>query len=278
MRARRSISSVYEIRPLTGVGWDELATGFNAGFADYVVPMTIDAAGLEAMQRRRGYVASASFGAFEGTRLVGFVLTCIDGDLAYNSGTGIVPEHRRGGLARRLLDEVVSRLEARRYVLEVIETNAWARALYRHTGFVESRGLQSWMLPHPTARHPAAAPVPEAPDLDLDALVREADAEPSWQNSLAAVRRATEPYVVLGDETAAAVVFPASADVPFFCVRRDARRRGHGRKLLLAAAQRTTRPLRVVNVDERARGIASFLEAIGATRWIRQVEMVRELR
>jgi ribosomal protein S18 acetylase RimI-like enzyme len=264
---------VSDIRPLTGIGWEALATAFNAAFADYVLPMKIDAVGLEAMQRRRGYAAELSFGAFEEDRLAGFVLTCIEGDRAYNSGTGVVREHRRGGLARRLLDEVIAHVDASRYVLEVIETNASARALYQSAGFVEARDLQSWTFAAPDH----GPPLPTMDLAALDALVGDADIEPSWQNSLASIRRATERHVVLGDEDGAAVVFPDSADMPFMIVGRGARRRGHGRRLLVGATATARRPIRIVNVDDRSADIARFLEAAGATKLVRQVEMIRDL-
>jgi len=130
---------------------------------------------------------------FDAGRIVGFALTCTDGDRAYNSSTGVAPAHRRGGLARRLVDAVIASVPARRYVLEVIETNAPAVALYRAAGF----GL--------------------------------------------------------------------------------ARRHGHGARLLAAAAARAGAPLHVLNLDERAAGIAAFLDATGATRTVCQLEMVREL-
>jgi ribosomal protein S18 acetylase RimI-like enzyme len=233
------------------------------------------------MQRRRGYAAEVSFGAFDGGQLVGFALTCLEGERAYNSGTGVVPAHRRGGLAHRLVDAVIASAPARRYVLEVIDTNARAIALYRAAGFAEVRRLQCWTFAQPPgapaseAASPAGLPPLAAPD--LDAIAADADAEPSWQNSLASLRRAVEPYVALGDESGAAVVFPSSADLPLLCVRRGDRRHGHGRRLLAAAAARAGRPLRILNIDERAADIAAFLDAVGATRTARQLEMVREL-
>ncbi|HSK03462.1 MAG TPA: GNAT family N-acetyltransferase [Kofleriaceae bacterium] len=263
-----------EIRSLAGVDWAPLAAAFNAAFSDYVVPMTITADGLAAMQRRRGYAADVSFGAYDGERLVGFVLTCVDGDRAYNSGTGVVPAHRGGGLGRRLVDAVIASVRARSYALEVIETNEPAAALYRSAGFVERRRLQVW-----TYAPPGGAPAPEVGELaapDPGAIAADADHELPWQNSLASLRRATEPYVALGDARGAAIVFPGSADLPLLCVRRDARRGGLGTRLLAAAAARAGRPIRTM-VDDRDAGIAGFLEAAGATRLVRQLEMVREL-
>lgn len=279
-----------EIRSLAGVGWEPLAAAFNAAFSDYVVPLSLTADGLAAMQRRRGYAADASFGAFDGDRLVGFVLTCLEGERAYNSGTGVVPSHRRAGLARRLVEAVIASVRARSYVLEVIETNAPAIALYERLGFTRTRPLQIWTY---ARRDPAPAPdvpvlaAPAAPGLPselpselaalLAAIAADAESEPPWQNSLASIRRAPEPWVALGDERGAAVLFPDRADLPLLCVRRAERRRGHGTRLLAAAAAHAGRSVRMM-VDDRDAGIAAFLEAAGAARYVRQLELIREPR
>lgn len=276
-----------EIRSLVGVGWDALASAFNAAFSDYAVAMAMTPEALANMQLRRGYVAEASFGAYDGAQLIGFVLTCRDGDRIYNSGTGVVPAHRRSGLARALLDAVTGSVEASSYVLEVLEPNIGAIALYQAAGFVETRRLQCWtydrrgdQLPEPAR---AEAPKQrseeraERDEPDLAAIAAHADIEPAWQNSLASLRRAPEPSVVIGDAAGAAVVFPGSADLALLAVARDARRRGRGRRLLAAAAARASRPLRILNVDARDAGIAAFLAAAGAGPQVRQIEMVRAL-
>ena len=64
-----------QIRSLGGVSWSELAPVFNEAFSDYAVPMAMTADSLANMQRRRGYVADVSFGAWDGSRLVGFAAT-----------------------------------------------------------------------------------------------------------------------------------------------------------------------------------------------------------
>lgn len=251
------------IRSLDGVGWDVLATAFEAAFADYAVPMKMTAAGLAAMQRRRGYVASLSFGAWDGARLVGFVLTCEDGGRVYNSGTGLEPAARGKGLAKQLVEAVIAATGGRDYVLEVIAENAPAIALYERAGFTVSRELQCWQWEGTAARIEATtlAPASFAPDFDI---------APSWQNSLAAIERA-DGRVVLGDERGIIVVVPATGDVPLLCVRRASRRHGFGRALLGAAGERAHRPLRLLNVE----GAGEILTALGATRTVRQLEMIR---
>ncbi|HEU4733030.1 MAG TPA: GNAT family N-acetyltransferase [Kofleriaceae bacterium] len=264
-----------QIRSLEGAGWDVLAPAFNDAFSDYAVPMSTTPEGLEAMQRRRGYVAGASYGAFDGGRLVGFVLTCLEGDRAYNSGTGVVPAYRRTGVARRLLEAVIDSVGVASYVLEVLEDNAKAIAFYARCGFVETRRFLCWTYGRGERR---AAELAELASPDLAAIAAHGDVEPSWQNSLTSLARAGMPYVALGDEHGAAVVFPGSGDLPLLAVRRDARRRGHGTRLLQAAAARSSRPLRILNIDSRAGGIAAFLDAAGAVSLGRQIEMVRTIR
>jgi hypothetical protein len=61
-RADRERAAGIELRSLAGVGWKPLAAAFNAAFSDCVVPMSITANGLAAMQRRRGYADDVSFG------------------------------------------------------------------------------------------------------------------------------------------------------------------------------------------------------------------------
>src|SRR5207253_4619796 len=117
-------------------------------------------------------------------------------DRAYNSGTGIAPSHRRSGIGRDLMQQTIELLRARglsSYVLEVIEANERAAALYRAVGFDVRRTLQCWTY---EAREKTKAK--ELANAALDAIAANADVEPAWQNSLASIRRAPEPYVVLG--------------------------------------------------------------------------------
>jgi ribosomal protein S18 acetylase RimI-like enzyme len=267
---------VIDIRPLTGISFATLSEAFNDAFGDYVVPMQMTAEALEMMQRRRGYVPEASLGAFEGDRIVGFVLTCLDGDRAYNSGTGVAVSHRRHGIARELMQRVsdlIAQHGAKSYLLEVIESNDRAAALYRAVGFDERRRFQCWTVEQ---RRPSRRVV-EIANPDLDSIASYGDVEPAWQNSVAAIERAIEPYVVLGDEDGAVVFFPKSGDLPLLTVRKDARRKGIGTQLLAAATTRAAKPLRVLNVDDRDRGIAAFMSAAGAKPLVRQIEMIRTL-
>ena len=97
---------------------------------------------------------------------------------------------------------------------------------------------------------------------------------PSWQNDVPSILRANEPYVILGDEDAGAVVFPSNGDVALLAVKPEARHHGRGRALLAEVARAVGKPLRIMNVEDR---FAGFLEKCGAEKFVRQLEMVRSL-
>src|SRR6266852_1379392 len=249
-----------------------MTEAFNDAFSDYDIPAKYTTDYLTNLVIRRGYRPDLAVCAFDGERLVGFVFNGLDGDAAYNSGTGVVISHRRRGIARQLMEQSIRTLPVKKYILEAIETNERAAALYRDLGFIETRRLQCWAY---TAS--ARTSMSELANADLDRIRSWCDVAPTWQNDVRSIRRAREPYNVLGNEESAAVMFPSNADVAILAVDPSARRRGHGRRLLDALATRANLPLRIINVDDRDAGIAAFLEQCGARRTVRQIEMVKRL-
>jgi ribosomal protein S18 acetylase RimI-like enzyme len=273
-----------EIRNLAGQSFETLTAAFNDAFSDYDIPANYPVEYLRNLVNRRGFRPDLAVGAFDAGRLVGFVFNCLDGDDAYNSGTGVAISHRRQGIARQLMQRSIETLPAKRYWLEVIETNHRAYALYRDLGFEEPRRLQSWK--YENVGRASARPAP--PD-GLKPVLRELanvhlrdyepffDMRPSWQNTIRSIERAREPYVAIGDESAIVVLFPSNGDIPMLAVAPGARHQGLGRALLDLAARRAAKPLRIMNIEDEAHGINAFIEHAGATRFVRQIEMVRAL-
>jgi ribosomal-protein-alanine N-acetyltransferase len=73
-------------------------------------------------------------------RLLGYAIVLLVGDVADLLRIGVHPDHRRAGLAGRLLTEAVDRAVeagARRMLLEVSDDNDDAAAFYAGRGFVE---------------------------------------------------------------------------------------------------------------------------------------------
>lgn len=262
------------LRTLDDADFDTLHAAFLEAFSDYSVPFRPSPELLREMFTRRGWVPEVSVGVFEGERMVGFTANGFDGVTAYDTGTGVVPSHRRQGLSRRMFEFLAPILQeagATSYLLEVIETNTAAEALYRGMGFRETRRFDCWFYEETEAAGRGARQLAgETPARQEDEWW---DVEPAWQNSTASLRRAREPHLVLGDERGYAVVFPDSGDVPQLAVSREHRRQGIGRLLLDEARAIAGRPLRILNIDDRDEGIAAFLDACGARRFVRQIEM-----
>ncbi len=261
------------IRTLRHEDFEALYAAFVAAFSDYVVPMVLAREPLAEMFTRRGWVPELSVGAFDGEAMVAFTVNGVDGERAYDSGTGVVPTHRRRGLGRELMERSFDLLRERcsEYVLEVIDANTRALELYRATGFEVVRGLQCW------GYESSSVPIARLDDSTTRRL-DDSDVQPAWQNSDASIARAKAPHVTLGDEHGYAIVFPDNGDLAQLVVRRDSRRRGIGTRLLQSAAAVAGKPLRIMNVDESDAGIAAFLEHNGARRTVRQLEMSRPLR
>ena len=87
---------------------------------------------------------SICLGAFEGTRLVGYIINSRYVDAWHVMNVAVDPDHRRRGIATRMLEELfeLTKNDGRRgYTLEVRVTNAGAIDLYERLGF-ERRGVR----------------------------------------------------------------------------------------------------------------------------------------
>lgn len=120
----------------------ELAELFTRGYEGYYLPLSVDEQALRFMvdawdiDLARSRVAPA-----EGVCNLG-----VRGDRGWIGGLGVVPEARRRGLGRRLLEAVLE-VAPRTVTLEVLEQNEPAIRLYESLGFEQARILEVWSLP-----------------------------------------------------------------------------------------------------------------------------------
>jgi len=262
----------------------------NQAFSDYAIPFQFTEAKLGEMMRRRGVRLDLSVGVLDADELVGFTLNGLgtwQGRVAgYDSGTGVVPEARRRGYSRAMIErtrDVMRGAGAEIYLLEVLMSNDPAIALYESAGFRRTRALVAWGI-----ETVANGEVPSGVDLEIgdridpDRMRAMWDWEPSWQHSFEAIGRAGDARVVIearrGDELAGyAIVFPASSDLAQIAVERGHRRRGIGRALAAEAWRRSANTLRAINVDAGDAGSLAFFGRIGAIEIVRQHEMALDL-
>ncbi len=143
----------FEIIPAHDLPLAAQAATFTEAFEGYVGgSFAMDAAGLGRFLRVQGADLCYSCFARNAAGLCGFGYITRVGEIARLAGMGVVAAARRTGVARGLLLHLLEEARARRdrmMVLEVIEQNPAACALYRREGFREMGRLCGWRRPAP---------------------------------------------------------------------------------------------------------------------------------
>src|SRR5205085_810821 len=199
-------------------------------------------------------------------RIVGFTLNALgtwdNASAAYDSGTGVVPSHRRQSLAGRLMEHTIPALRetgARTLVLEVLEVNQRAFDLYRKLQFEPTRKLDCWRIDI------AGATDPSIVERSIDEIPEDfSEVKPSWQNSLQCLRRSGDQRTVFALRDGPTllgytIVHLATGDLAQLAVAREHRRKGYGTRLLRHAVAAAGKPLRMINVDAGAEAARAFL-------------------
>ncbi|MEO5719168.1 MAG: GNAT family N-acetyltransferase [Chthoniobacterales bacterium] len=149
----------FEIIPAHDLSLAAQAATFTTAFDGYVGGLfAMDAAGLGRFLCAQGADLCYSRFARNSDGLCGFGYITRVGEISRLAGMGVVPSARRSGAARALLLHLLEEARARgdrMMVLEVIEQNPPACALYRREGFREVGRLCGWRRP---AQEGAAMP------------------------------------------------------------------------------------------------------------------------
>jgi ribosomal protein S18 acetylase RimI-like enzyme len=237
---------------------DALAAVMTASYVDYFVPVVLDGTQMAAvielwdLDLERSRVAVGDDGA-----PIGLVLLGVRGERSWVGGLGVVPESRRGGVGRALMESVLAAATAD-VSLEVIEQNEPAIRLYRDLGFEQTRMLEIWMLN-------GEVPEAEARAVEPQPLGR---SDVPWQSADESLPAGYERLEVDGG----AMLFrrgPLGVTV----LQLEARDEAAARQLIGAAA-RGVEALRYVNAPAGEPGSAA-LRSLGATLEVRQLELHR---
>lgn len=284
-----------EYRALDGIADEDLLACFLEAFSDYPVPTKLTLEGFRENNALRGFDPAISTGAFDGGRLVGFILngrgTWNGLPTAYDLGTGVIPSRRGYGLAGALAAEsfaLLKRAGMAQYLLEVIKTNAPALNLYRKKGFAVTREFDCFRGDGAALKETPAPGGAELRPLDRQALKDTGafrDWRPSWQNSDDSLLRYPGKLTLLGvfldGRLAGYGAIKPNGDIPQLAVAKDLRRRGLGSLLLrgLAAARpRGCGRLSCLNVESGDDSSANFFRKHGVPLFAGQYEMAKSLK
>lgn len=274
----------YELKPADTASLTDLHQAMIGAFSDYVVPMRPPLAAFEAMLTRRSLVPAQSRIAVVGSEIAAIWLMGKRQDAAYLICSGTLPGHRGKGLAQILAKENEDALRSAGVTscrTEVIETNRVAAGVYFKLGYEEQRRLQCYDWP---VR-------PEAPDTGkvtfekgwADIAPQAASLRewpPSWQNADAAI--AADPgklhcASIWRDERLLAYGISDGVTLMQIAVRPEERRKGMGRAIVAALAERAEGSIRLLNADAADKGFDAFMAATGAEKDVLQLELHKQL-
>lgn len=180
--------------PATELSWDELARLYNVTRADYIVPMPMDGARLQAYARAYDIALDKSVVAIDGWgEPIGLGMLGVREWQAWITRLGIAASHRGQGIATAIVStllETAWATSARRVSIEIICGNDAARALYDRSGFTSGRNLLVLRRPPlaPVAVPPRDVHVTTLLPHEIEWLLERRPDQPTWINATASLR------------------------------------------------------------------------------------------
>jgi len=265
-----------------------LHQAFIAAFSDYNIPFQPS---LEAFKNRIYQKLNIHYGlsrlAIENETVVGFVLHTVgqyqEKTTVYDAGIGVIPSHRKRGIASQLMTKTIETLQEadlNRIVLEVITGNHAALGLYENFGF-QKRGMLKCF------KGKDLKPRPMIPEVTV---VQSNDWRPGKYESMVAytpsfmdsdpqltanIRNETILEAYWNDALAGYIIFqPRTGRISQFAVLARFRRNGVGGILIHETIKRTLRnELSILNVPASETDTINALKHLGFINQVDQYEM-----
>ncbi|GAB4241254.1 MAG: hypothetical protein Tsb0034_18180 [Ekhidna sp.] len=218
--------------------------------------------------------------AFDGDNMIGFILhaaNIFQGiPTAYNGGTGVLPGFRNQKTAEELYAYLIPKIQSKflaRILLEVVENNEHAIKLYEKIGFNFKRRFLCFKQVTRMKGTPAHEVVEGTiSDVDFDFM----DFESSFLDSGEHLNLGTEKVLVaqVSEEVVGYLIFqPHIGRISQLAVSRNYRRMGVAESLILAAQEKTSKALTIMNIPEDEVGFEAFLKQHGFENQVNQFEM-----
>lgn len=219
--------------------------------------------------------------ALDGEEMVGFILhssNVYQGiPTAYNGGTGVLPGFRNQNVAAQIYDYLIPRIQQKslaRILLEVVETNIYAIALYEKIGFTFKRRFKCYK---------------KIKELDVETEVEVAegnmeevdfsfsDFHPCFLDSEEHLKRGNEKVLLArngsGDLEGYLILQPHLGRISQIAVDRIHRHNRVGLSLIRKAQMLADKPLSIMNIPEDEIGFDVFLKSCGFENQVNQFEM-----
>lgn len=269
---------------LENLSIESLCQLFNRAFSDYILKIELSPDFFKKKLISEDIDLSISAGAFKNGKPVGFILHALRDGVAYNGGTGVIPEARGNHLTCKMYEYLLPKLKqkgTREISLEVIDKNLRAIKSYQKVGFEKLVDLNCYK------GIPSGKPINL--DIQIKRLIRPDfpflesfwEWQPTWQHASRTLQKSND-YTFLGaykanQLVAYASVFPEKGRVAQFAVHPRHRKQGVASTLFQFIKQQTENELYVMNVDGNHKQTHRFLESMGLTIFITQHKMKLKL-
>ena len=273
-----------QYRTLENLSAHDLCDLFNRAFSDYFVKIALSPEFFRNKLYSEDIDLSLSVGAFKDRKPLGFILHAIRSGVAYNGGTGVIPEARGNHLTRKMYAFILPKIKekgAGEIVLEVIDKNIQAIKSYEKVGFRKQVDLNCYK------GTPAGKPI------NLDIQIKRLEKpdfqyfegfwewEPTWQHANLTLQKLKD-YICFGAFkhgmlVAYAFLFPEKGRVAQFAVHPRYRKEGIGATLFQLLHQQCTNELYVMNVADTHSVTHLFLRSLGLSPFLTQHKMKLKL-
>ncbi len=274
--------------------FQKLYEAFTEAFSDYVIPFALTETQFRNHINLNAVDLERTVGCIDGDRLIAFSLNGFGiwkgKQTVYDAGTGVIPDFRRQGVSEAMFEMMMPLFKddgIEQCQLEVIEANARAISLYEKLGFRVVRQLallqcdgkinSPSVMPHNVEMRDIDEP-------DWDLLTTFWDGEPSWQNSVDAVRRSRKMKRILGayleGRCVGYIVFSSKfGRVAQLAVDKGHRNRGVGTSLVNTMQAETAEgfSLQVINIDKSLTLAMIFFRNRGFYERLGQYEMLLQM-
>ncbi len=270
------------IRLLREEDFENLYETFNSAFASNAVRFQLSKEDFDYRIHKKLLInREISAASFDGDGMLGFIMhssNLYEGiPTAYNGGTGVLPGFRNQSTAEGIYGYLIPKIQSMflaRIVLEVVETNEKAIALYEKLGFNLRRKFRCYKQE-------------KTLDLETDLHVYEGEVEDvdftyndfhaSFIDSEEHLKRGYETTLLAKDQQGNLLGYlimqPHLGRISQLAVNRIYRHQKIGEGLIRSAQKYTTRPLFIMNIPEDELGFDSFLKTCGFENQVNQYEM-----
>ncbi len=278
-----------KFRTLENTSIADLVHVFNEAFSDYLVPIHLTKEQLLNKIIAEGIQKELSVGAFEGEKLVGFILHGCDNangeKTAYNAGTGVIPDKRGNKLTHKLYDHafpILKKNGVKKINLEVISENEAAKRTYAKIGFSKNRILNCYKGSIADLQSHSTIQIQHIYQPDWKLLETFWDWTPSWQNSVSAINKSWSLLDTIGvfhdNVLLGYIVYnPKLNRIHQFAIHKGHRKNGLGSQLMKHFALNKSKTVSLINIDDSALETNSFLQTAGLEIFVKQYEMTLEI-